>query len=129
MKMAVNKDRSIEESYTSSAEPVREVIPPTSPAPELKAEIESEPVAQIYKETVEAIDWSDVSVKEVEVRAKKEETVAIGGQADERVVVGGPLRGTNLASDGTSYLFTGNGVCAIFKKHLSEFQARGCSEL
>jgi len=116
--MAVMKDKAIEEAVAAPVvaleiipEPVVEVI--TAPAVEV-AEVVAEP---------------KIDAKEIVVQAKKEETVAVGGQADERVVVGGPLRGTNLASDGTAYLFTGNGVCAIFKKHLPEFQARGCSEL
>lgn len=105
--MAVMKDKSIEE-----ATPVVELAP--EPTVEPVVELAPEPV--IVKEPVV-------------VQAKKQEVVAVGGSADERVVVGGPLRGTNLASDGTAYLFTANGVCAIFKKHLVEFQARGCSEL
>lgn len=116
--MAVMKDRAIEEAV---AAPV--VAPEITPEP--VAEVITTPVAEV----VEIVAEPKIDAKEVVVWAKKEETVVVGGQADERVVVGGPLRGTNLASDGTAYLFTGNGVCAIFKKHLPEFQARGCSEL
>jgi hypothetical protein len=108
--MAVLKDKAIEEAVATT-EPIIEIAP--------------EPVVETVKVEAEPV----VAAKEVAVQAKKEETVAIGGQADERVVVGGPLRGTNFAADGTAYLFTSNGVCAIFKKHLPEFQARGCAEL
>lgn len=105
--MAVMKDKSIEE-----AAPIVEL----APEPVVEPVIEAAPEPAIAKEPVV-------------VQAKKEENISIGGPADERVVVGGPLRGTNFASDGTAYLFTNNGVCAIFKKHLPEFQARGCTEL
>ena len=120
--MAVMKDKAIEEAVVAPA-----VAPVVAP------EITPEPVVKIVTapvvESVEIAAEPKIDAKEVAVQAKKEETVAVGGQADERVVVGGPLRGTNFASDGTAYLFTTNGVCAIFKKHLLEFQARGCSQL
>lgn len=105
--MSVMKDKSIEEAV---------VVAKVAPEPVL------EPVVEVVPEPV-------IAKAPVVVQAKKEEAVAVGGSADERVVIGGPLRGTNFALDGTAYLFTANGVCAIFKKHLPEFQARGCSEL
>jgi len=118
MKMAIMKDKAIEETVVAS-EPVVDV------APNPVVEVAPEPAVETAKTESKPV----VAAKEVVVQAKKEDTVAVGGQADERVVVGGPLRGTNFAADGTSYLFTSNGVCAIFKKHLPEFQARGCAEL
>ena len=117
--MSVMKDKSIEETAV-----VAKVAP--EPALEPAWDLDSKPAPE---PAVKVVAEPAIAKEPVVVQAKKEEAVSVGGAADERVVVGGSLRGTNFASDGTAYLFTNNGVCAIFKKHLPEFQARGCSEL
>lgn len=90
-----------------------------------------EPVAEEAVKPVEEIVVTSevVAAPIVEITATKPAVISVGGNEEERVVVAGQLRGTIVTQDGTQYLFTGNGVCAIFRKHLEELRLRGCSEL
>lgn len=109
-------------------EQAAEVVAP-EPVVVPEPEIEVPPVvsAAILQEEKEPVAVKVVT-EVVTAKAPKSEKVSVGGPADEKVVVSGPLRGTVVALDGTSYLFTGNGVCAIERRHLEEFQKLGCVE-